>query len=302
MMPGRNVLKSYIDLTRAHFFFVWPLLFCSGLMLAFGNYGGFSWQLTLKAALIGLTGFEAGLVLNDYVDRNRDRLDVEFNGLTRYWRPFGSRPIPSGQIDPGNALMLFLLLATIAASLILTLPYPNSLYVLILMGYSYSAEYFYQVRKRKQRYPVAQLVGRTDLALFPVAGYLCYGSPDSTALLYFIFLYPWAQAHLGVNDLADIANDRARKMNSVTVLYGLKGTAYWILGFTTIHALIAMQFMAKLDTIASYGFILSLALLAVANFIILKGKGPGAGHKALPLFHASLLIYTLSIITDFFLI
>lgn len=85
------------------------------------------------------------------------------------------------------------------------------------------------------------------------------------------------------------------------MLYGLKGTAYWILGFTAIHALVAMQFMAKLDTIASYGFILSLVLLGVANFIILKGKGPEAAQKVLPLFHASLLIYTLSIITDFFL-
>jgi len=299
MVSWKNVLKAYIDLTRAHFFFVWPLLFCSGLMLAFQDRGGFSWQLVIKAALIGLMGFEAGLVLNDYVDRKKDRLDVEFNRLTKYWRPFGSRPIPSGQIDPKNALVLFFLLAALAAALILTLPYPNSLYVLVLMGYSYGAEYFYQVKKRDQRYPIAQLVGRTDLALFPVAGYLCYGSPDSTALLYFIFLYPWALAHLGVNDLADIANDRARKMNSIAVLYGLKGTAYWISGFTIIHALVATQFMAILGPIASGGFMLALLLLVCANILILKGKSPEAAQKVLPLFHASLLVYALSIITDY---
>ena len=63
--------------------------------------------------------------------------------------------------------------------------------------FSYSVEVFYQVRKRKQRFPLAQLAGRTDFALFPVAGYLCIGNPDATALLYFLFFYPFAQAHLG---------------------------------------------------------------------------------------------------------
>ncbi|WP_269850098.1 UbiA prenyltransferase family protein [Methanosarcina horonobensis] len=88
----KETLKAYIDLTRAHFLPAWPLIFCSGLVLAFANYGGFSWTLIIKAALIGLLGFEAGFVLNDYVDRNRDRLDVE-NTLTKYWRPFKERPI-----------------------------------------------------------------------------------------------------------------------------------------------------------------------------------------------------------------
>ncbi|KKG39988.1 hypothetical protein DU35_02965 [Methanosarcina mazei] len=103
----KETLKSYLDLTRAHFLPAWPLVFCSGLVLAFANYGGFSWELIIKAALIGLFGFEAGFVLNDYVDRNRDRLDVE-NTMTRYWRPFKERPIPSGRISSKNAFWLFI--------------------------------------------------------------------------------------------------------------------------------------------------------------------------------------------------
>jgi 4-hydroxybenzoate polyprenyltransferase len=43
--------------------------------------------MTFKAVLIGLFGFEGGLVLNDYVDRKGDKLDVE-GALTAYWRPF----------------------------------------------------------------------------------------------------------------------------------------------------------------------------------------------------------------------
>ncbi len=112
----KETLKSYLDLTRAHFLPAWPpLVFCSGLVLAFANYGGFSWELIIKAALIGLFGFEAGFVLNDYVDRNRDRLDVE-NTMTRYWRPFKERPIPSGRISSKNAFWLFILLALVTSA------------------------------------------------------------------------------------------------------------------------------------------------------------------------------------------
>lgn len=297
----KGYLQAYIDLTRAHFLPAWPLLFCSGLMLAFGNYGAFSWLLTIKAALIGLLGFEAGLVLNDYVDRKIDTKDVELDRLTRYWRPFRSRPIPSGQISASKAFTLFLLLVALTVTLILTLPFPNSLYLLILMSYSYCAEYFYQVKKRDQSYPLAQIVGRTDLALFPVAGYLCYGSPDMTALTYFLFLYPWALAHLGVNDLADFKNDIARGMRTVTTLYGTKGTSYWIFCFTLLHIAVALMFMAGLGTVAFYGFALSFLLLSIANYLVIKGKDPASGLKALPLFHSSLLIYSVSIIVDYFL-
>ena len=116
--PGLvETLKGYVDLTRVHFSLAWPLLFCSGLVLAFQNYGGFSWSLTIRAALIGLFGFVAGIVLNDYVDRELDEKDVEFNRLTRYWRPFGKRPIPSGRISPQKALGLFLVLAVLTTLL-----------------------------------------------------------------------------------------------------------------------------------------------------------------------------------------
>ncbi len=295
----RESLKAYIDLTRAHFFFAWPLLFCSGLMLAFQNYGGFSWSLTIRAALIALLGFEAGFVLNDYVDKEVDKKDVEFDRLTRYWRPFKRRPIPSGQISPRKALGLFFLLVVLTSVLIATLPYPNSLYLFVLMVFSYSMEYFYQVRKRNQEFPFAQLLGRVDFALFPVAGYLCYGSPDKSALLFFVFFYPWVIAHLGVNDLIDIENDRSRDMKTVTVLYGMKGTVNWILLFTIIHFVVAPLFMIELGSIAVVGFMVAFFLLAIANYILNREKSSEAGLKALPIFHLTMLVYAISIILDY---
>ena len=288
----RENLAALADLTRAHFFFVWPLLFCSGLALAFANYGGFSWELVGRAALIGLLGFEAGLVLNDYVDREHDRRDIN-GALTRYWRPFGERPIPTGRISPRTAFVLFLALAGAAAALAATLPAPHNLYVLGIMGYSYLVECFYQTKKRSQTRPLAQVIGRTDFALFPVAGYLVHANPDVTALLIFLFFYPWALAHLAANDIADVANDRARGMATIPVLYGMKGAAVWVVGFSIVHAMTALALGITLGPVALGGFLVGLILLGAATRLILKEE---AAMRALPLIHATLIIYAAAMI------
>ena len=296
----KETIKALIDLTRAHFFLVWILLFYSGLALAFNNYGEFSWGITFKAVLIGLFGFEGGLVLNDYVDRKGDRLDVE-SSLTAYWRPFKSRPLPSGRLSPDFALALFLLLSALTGILMLTLPYPNSLYVFITMLASCVIEYFYQVKRKNQSFPIAQLVGRMDFTLFPVAGYLCYGLPDASLFLYLLFFYPWTLAHLAVNDFIDTENDRARGIKSIPVLYGTQGTLFWISGFTLLHCLAALLFLKQLGEIALYGFLFGFLVLGFANYKLFKEKSQKAGLFALFLFHVSLVFYSCSIIFDSFL-
>ncbi|MCO5383999.1 MAG: UbiA family prenyltransferase [Methanosarcina barkeri] len=262
----KETLKAYIDLIRAHFLPAWPLIFCSGLVLAFANYGGFSWSLIIKAAFIGLFGFEAGFVLNDYVDRNRDRLDVE-NTLTGYWRPFKERPLPSGKISSKNAFWLFILLAGVTSALIFTLPYPNSLYVFAIMLYSYGIEVFYQVKKRDQKYPIAQLLGRTDFTLFPAAGYLCYGQPDMVMLLFIIFFYPWTMAHLGLNDFIDLKNDKARDLKSITVLYGAKKLCTGLQALRFCISLQLFSFSGSLEILLSTAFLRGLCFWQGQTFI-----------------------------------
>jgi len=294
-------LKAYVDLTRLHFFFVWPILFCSGLFLAFQYYDGFSWLLVIKVALIGLLGFEAGLVLNDVVDSDVDKKDVEFDKLTKYWRVFGKRPIPQGLISQQKALLLFALLVSFTTILIFTLPFPQALYVFGIMILCYCLEVFYQIKKRKQSLPFAQLIGRIDFTLFPVAGYLCLGSPDINVLLFAFFFYPLALAHLGVNDISDVANDRVKEMKTIPVLYGMKGTVYWILFFSVLHFVAAVVFLNVLGTLALAGFAVSLSLLAIGNYMILRGKSADSGIKALPLFHVAMLIYAITIILEYFI-
>jgi 4-hydroxybenzoate polyprenyltransferase len=288
-------VRAYVDLFRLQFFFAWPLLFCSGYLLATVTYGGFAWLDLVRVALIGFFGFEAGLVLNDYIDREFDRKDIETDKLTKYWRVFGTRPIPAGLISPKAAAALFLVLAAITACLILTLPAPHSVYVLLLMLYCYAIEIFYQEEKREQTFPYAQLIGRTDFALFPVAGYLCIGNPDVNALLFFAFFYPFALAHLGANDLIDVVNDRVRGMKTIPTLFGMNGTAYWIAGFTAVHILTALIFMTRLVWVARTGICAGLVLLLYANTVILKDRSSDSALKVLPCFHVAMVLYALGI-------
>jgi len=276
--------------------FAWPLIFCSGLFLGFQNYREFSWIILAKAILIGLFGFEGGMVLNDYIDRDVDKKEVEYDKLTKYWRLFKNRPIPSGEISSKNALRLFFLFFLLTVTLILTLPFPNFLYVLIIYLYCYLMEYFYQTKKRNQRYPIAQILGRTDFAIFPVAGYLCVGYPDKTALLYFLFFYPLALSHLGLNDLIDIKNDIAKEMKTVTFLYGIRKTVIWIVVSTLIHFVTSIILLLNINRITVYGFVISFILLSIANYLLLKNPVPEIGLKVLPLYHISMTIYSISII------
>jgi 4-hydroxybenzoate polyprenyltransferase len=292
-------VKAYMDLTRLHFFFVWPILFCAGLFLAFQYNDSFSWLLVAQVALIGFLGFEAGLVLNDIVDGDIDKKEVEFDKLTKYWRVFGNRPISQGLIPRQNALLFFAALVAATSVLIFTLPFPQAFYVFSIMLICYSLEVFYQIKKRNQKFPFAQLIGRIDFTLFPLAGYLCLGAPSLNVLLFGFFFYPLAQAHLGVNDLSDVANDQVKDMKTIPLLYGLKGTVYWILLFSILHLVAAIFFLSVLGTIAIAGFALGFTLIAAGNIIILKGKNAAAGMKALPMFHVAMLIYAITIILGY---
>ncbi len=287
----KQPFKGFIDLTRAHFAFAWPLLFCAGLMLAFLRYGDFSGSLLLRAFLIGLFGFEAAFVLNDFIDRDLDKKDVEFDKLTRYWRPFKKRPLPSGRFSPRGAFAVFVIFFLVQVIVIATLPHPNRLYLAVLMIYSFSMEIFYQLKKRNQTFPWAQILGRTDFALFPVAGYLCHGRPDSTALMIFLFMYPWALAHLGVNDIVDVKNDEARGLKSIPILYGIRGTVLWIAGFTLLHFPLAVLLIRDFEALPLIISITGFAVLALATGIILWKKTPGSGLTALPLFHFSIVLH-----------
>jgi 4-hydroxybenzoate polyprenyltransferase len=296
-------LKGILDLLRLHFFFVWPTLFCAGLFVGFFFNGNFSLVTVLQAVLIGFFGFEAGLVLNDIVDANIDKKELPSdNKLTKYWRPFGKRPISQALISRNQAIAVFAVLVAVTVTVTFTLPYPNSLYVFAIMATCYCLEAFYQLKKRNEKYPIAQIIGRMDFALFLVAGYLAVAQPDLNALLLFLFFYPLALAHLGVNDLVDVANYFAKGMNTIPTLYSVNFTASWTLAFSVWHFVMAVVFLFRIGTILPIaGFAVSLTILAIGNLKIMKNKTPETTLKALPMFHVAMLIYAITLILNFFI-
>jgi 4-hydroxybenzoate polyprenyltransferase len=197
--------------------------------------------------------------------------------------------------------LLFGLFVALVTFLIFSFQFPQSVYVFFLMLLFYCLEVFYQVKKRKQNFPVAQVIGRIDFTLFPLAGYLSLGSPDINVLLFAVFFYPLALAHLGVNDISDVANDQAKEMNTIPVLYGMKGTTNWILFFSAFHFATAILFLNVLGTLAIAGFTVALLLIFAGNFLILRGKSAVSGIKALPLFHTGMLIYAITIIVGYWI-
>jgi 4-hydroxybenzoate polyprenyltransferase len=59
-----------------------------------------------------------------------------------------------------------------------------------------------------------------------------------------------------------------REMKTIPILYGLKGTGYWVLGFTIIHLLIAALFFTVLSPTAIIGVSIGLLLLVTANLAV----------------------------------
>ncbi|RZN46228.1 prenyltransferase [archaeon] len=294
-MEATVMWKAYMDLTRAHFSIVWPLLICAGTALATLTYGTANMTHYLHIGGIGLLGFLAGLVLNDIVDNTYDR-DEPDESLTRYWRPFKERPLVTGSISVPAATAFFVCLVVATTCLVVLLPFPHNVYILAIMGYAYAAEFFYQTKKRDQSLPLAQLVGRTDLALFPVAGYLSIGGPDFTAAFLFGFMYTWAQIHLAINDLADTQNDITRHMYTIPVLYGEEGAIRWIAMFTLLHAASAGLFIPLVPTTSVVVGAGAFLLFLLAIRCVVRHRGTSGGLRALPLLHASLLMYTIAFI------
>ena len=286
---------AYLDLLRAHFIPAWILIFTAGYITAVRVYGGFDLSILIRVILIAVFGFEAGMVLNDYVDRDLDKKDID-NSLTKYFRPFKTRPLAGGGLKARVALITFFLFVTITIILIFTIPSPHKYYVLFLMIYAYIVEYFYQIKKRHQTFPWAQLIGRTDFAFFPIAGYLVLAHPDKNAFLYFLYFYPLAQAHLAINDLADYKNDLARKLFSVPKLCGINGTLIWVFAFTFVHLITATYFVLSVNPKAAIGFILSFTLIIFASVYIFKKKTPLSALRVLPLIHLSMALQSLSLI------
>ena len=93
-------------------------------------------------------------------------------------------------------------------------------------------------------------------------------------------------------------NDRVRGIKTVPILLGFQGNIAWIAIFSQIHAGTTFDLLLHLGPFAWAGCAAGLLLILLANLWVVKERTPEAALRALPLFHASLLIYAGALILD----
>src|SRR3954471_19881822 len=109
--PTRDRLSRYLDLIRwdrpaGTLLLLWPTL--SALWIAAGGFPG--WRLVVVFVVGTFLMRSAGCAVNDVADRKFDR----------HVKRTANRPVTSGAIAPGEALMLGATLALAAFGLVLT--------------------------------------------------------------------------------------------------------------------------------------------------------------------------------------
>ena len=90
-------------------------------------------------------------------------------------------------------------------------------------------------------------------------------------------------------------------MKTIPVLYGIERTKHWILIFTLLHFVGAVIFMQVVGSITSYGIIISILLLFVANIRIFRGNNTMVWLKVLPMFHGAMLVSVIAMIVSYFI-
>lgn len=185
--PGRATewalssrLSSYIALTKPDVSFLVVITTAAGYYM--GARGPLNW-LNLTHTIFGTTLIAAGTsALNHYAERESDR----------YMRRTASRPLPSGALQPREALVFGLSLAMAGA---LYLYFAAGLLAAGL-GIATCASYLLAYTPLKRRTIWATLVGAFPGAIPPMIGWAAArGSLDRGAWLLFAILFLWQFPH-----------------------------------------------------------------------------------------------------------
>ena len=147
----------------------------------------------------------AGCVINDFADRNID----PFVRRTR------NRPIASGQVTPGEALKLFVLLCLIAFGLVLLLNWQTILLSLVAVALAA----LYPFAKRYTHLPQVVLGMAFSMAI-PMAFTAQTGGVNRVAWLLFIANVLWTTAYDTMYAMVDREDDLKIGVKSTAILFG----------------------------------------------------------------------------------
>ena len=203
----------------------------------------------------------AGMAINDYVDRDIDRIN----------RP--GRPIPRGAISAQWVLFEAIVLFTIAVALALTLP-PLAIAIAgINLGALVTYTSLFKGTPGVGNVVVAALSGSTFLF-----GGAAVGAPGPTAVLFVLAAF----ATLGrevIKDIEDIDGDRAAGLDTLPIRFGPR-RARWVASAALLVATAASPLPVVLDLFGlAYVAVVVPAIAIMLYGLWVSETTPGQGQR-----------------------
>ncbi len=219
-----------------------------------------AWLLLATLVGTGLSG-AGSLVLNQYIERDLD---------ARMERTAG-RPIPSGRVDPIDALLFGAILTVVGLTILAAAVNPLAAAVTAVTVVTYLALY----TPMKRLTPLCAIVGAIPGALPPVTGWVAAaGTIEAGALALFVIMFLWQLPHslaiarlyeedygragfklLPVVDPDGQSTERQIVLHSaallvaglVPTLIGVAGVAYFVIAFVLGSGLLFFGALAAWD-------------------------------------------------------
>jgi 4-hydroxybenzoate polyprenyltransferase len=207
----------------------------------------------------------AGCVINDYADRNFD----PHVSRTR------NRPIAAGNVKPGEALLLFVMLCLVAFTLVLTM---NWLTVWLSVGGVLLAA-IYPFMKRYTYLPQVFLGLAFGWAI-PMAFAAQTGEIPVIAWLLLTATVLWATAYDSMYAMVDIEDDLKIGVKSTAILFG--DADRLIIGSMQALFLLTMVIVGNRLELGLYYFsgLMAAALLVVYQQFLIRDRDPEGCFKA----------------------
>jgi protoheme IX farnesyltransferase len=172
--------NAYVALTKPDVSFLVLMTTAAGYIM--GTHGPLSWLHLIQTVFATLLVAAGTATLNHYVERESDR----------YMRRTASRPLPSGQLKPSEALWFGVILVVAGA---IDLYFTAGLLACAL-GVLTCLSYLLAYTPLKKRTVWATFVGAFPGAVPPMIGWVAAtGSLDSGAWLLFAILFLWQFPH-----------------------------------------------------------------------------------------------------------
>jgi len=303
-----SVALALLDLTRMLYFGPAVLsAFLLGAVLAMPE--GPMWGTLVRILILGVVGFSGGMVLNDWADKEPDRLMLaarahhpDYARQLRRERPFtGTRPIAAGIISPGAGFAFAMGLVAVSAGVALTLPSPHRWYVIGALALGITGEPMYcLVKQRQKRLPFATFLSGALVALPAPAGYLAIRRPDRTALLLFVSFYFWEVGFNQLYDTVDAENDRRRGITTLSRAFGLRFVGGWCLALSSLcaAAFLAVWRSAGVGPIMLAGICIAALLLLGTDARLRLRPGLKAASRAIGVHQLFLVIIVCATVAD----